>query len=113
MHHLRVSDGARRFARAGVYRPDLSGSIPLCSTTIVPDGGDDMNKLSPEMQAAVLSPLVEGSSIRSVERMLGVHRDTIMRLALRVGNTCEQIMDETMQNLSCKGLEAAGFASPN
>jgi len=40
-----------------------------------------MNKLKPEKQVAVIRALVEGSSIRSTERMTGVHRDTIMRLS--------------------------------
>jgi len=29
--------------------------------------------------------LAEGSSIRSIERLTGIHRDTIMRLGVRVG----------------------------
>ncbi len=41
--------------------------------------------LSTEKQAAIISLLAEGSSIRSVERVTGVHRDTIMRLGVRVG----------------------------
>jgi hypothetical protein len=44
------------------------------------------------------SALAEGSSIRSIERMPGIHRDTIMRLA-RVGETCRQILDQKMRGL--------------
>ena len=44
-----------------------------------------MNRLKREKQIQVISMLCEGSSIRSIERVLGVHRDTIMRLAVRVG----------------------------
>lgn len=29
--------------------------------------------------------LCEGSSIRSIERITGTHRDTVMRLGVRVG----------------------------
>jgi hypothetical protein len=29
--------------------------------------------------------LAEGSSIRSIERITGIHRDTIMRLGVKVG----------------------------
>ena len=47
-----------------------------------------MNKLKAEKQVAVIRALVEGSSIRSTERMTGVHRDTIMRLGVQVGTTC-------------------------
>jgi transposase-like protein len=64
-----------------------------------------VNRLKPEKQATILSALVEGTSIRSVERMTGVHRDTIGRLALRVGETCEQILDETMRDLPSRRIE--------
>lgn len=64
-----------------------------------------MNILKTEKQEMVIKGLVEGSSIRSIERMTGVHRDTIMRLMVGVGNTCEKIMDTTMRNLTCKDIE--------
>ena len=81
------------------------GSTPQPSTIIVPPGGEEVNRLKPETQTAILAALVEGSSIRSVERMTGVHRDTIIRLLLRVGQTCESIMDATMRDLACNRLE--------
>jgi transposase-like protein len=43
-----------------------------------------MNKLKNEKKEAVIGALVEGNSIRSTERMTGVHRDTIMRLLVEV-----------------------------
>ena len=42
-----------------------------------------MNKLKIEKQETAITALLEGCSIRSVERMTGVHRDTIMRLMVR------------------------------
>src|SRR5438874_915274 len=66
---------------------------------------EPVNKLKQEKQEAILSALVEGASVRSVERMTGVHRDTIGRLLLRVGQTCEEIMDETMRDLPCQRIE--------
>src|ERR1700730_1634396 len=59
------------------------------------------NNLSTEKQTAVISALAEGNSIRSIERMTGIHRDTIMRLGIRVGNGCSVIMDSRMRNLEC------------
>jgi len=64
-----------------------------------------MNVLSQEKQAMAISALVEGASIRSVERMTGIHRDTIMRLMVRTGLNCAALLDETMQGLSCKYIE--------
>lgn len=53
----------------------------------------------------VISALVEGNSVRSIERMTGIHRDTILRLMVRVGNACERFMDEKMINLKCKKVQ--------
>jgi IS1 family transposase len=63
------------------------------------------NVLNTDKQIAIVSALAEGSSIRSIERMTGVHRDTIMRLGVRIGQGCTSLMDETMRDLPCKRLE--------
>jgi hypothetical protein len=39
--------------------------------------------------------------------MTGVHRDTIMRLAVRVGEGCDRLMDEMMRDLTCVKLQLA------
>ena len=57
------------------------------------------NNLSKHKQVAVIAALAEGSSIRSTERMTGIHRDTIMRLGVRVGEGCAKVMDEKMRGL--------------
>jgi IS1 family transposase len=63
------------------------------------------NVLNMDKQIAVIGALAEGSSIRSIERITGVHRDTIMRLGVKVGQGCTALMDEKMQNLPCRRLE--------
>lgn len=63
------------------------------------------NVLSSEKQAVVIGALAEGSSIRSIERMTEVHRDTIMRLGVRVGKGCASLMDSKMRNLDCRYLQ--------
>ena len=63
------------------------------------------NNLPTEKKIMAVSMLCEGNSIRSIERMTGVHRDTIMRLGVRVGEGCQQIMDTKMQNLSCENIQ--------
>ena len=55
-----------------------------------------MNRLKKEKELAIVSALVEGNSIRSIERMTGVHRDTIMRLLNRVGERCSRLLDQHM-----------------
>jgi IS1 family transposase len=64
-----------------------------------------MNKLKLDVQAKLIGALVEGCSIRSVERMSGVHRDTIMRLGVRVGEGCKRLLDERMRGLNCREIE--------
>ncbi|HYM19624.1 MAG TPA: hypothetical protein VEW28_01330 [Candidatus Kapabacteria bacterium] len=64
-----------------------------------------MNKLSLEEQATVLSLLCEGNSIRSTERITGIHRDTIMRLTVRAGEKAQVIQDRTLRNLNCKVVQ--------
>src|ERR1039457_6143587 len=63
------------------------------------------NVLSADKQIAIIGSLCEGSSIRSIERITGVHRDTIMRLGVRVGQGCTALMDQKMRNLPCTRLE--------
>jgi IS1 family transposase len=63
------------------------------------------NVLNIDKKIAVIGALAEGSSIRSIERITGVHRDTIMRLGVKVGQGCTAFMDTKMRNLSCKRLE--------
>jgi uncharacterized protein YerC len=46
------------------------------------------NQLPTEKKITAVAMLCEGNSIRSIERMTGVHRDTIMRLGVRMGEGC-------------------------
>jgi IS1 family transposase len=64
-----------------------------------------MNKLKKDKRVQVISCLIEGNSIRSTERMTGVHRDTIMRLAVSTGENCANIMNETLRNLPCGHIQ--------
>ena len=62
------------------------------------------NVLNTDNRIAVVAALAEGSSIRSIERMTGVHRDTIMRLGVKVGQGCTSLMDAKMRNLDRKSV---------
>jgi len=63
------------------------------------------NILKTEKKVAVVSMLAEGASIRAIERITGVQKKTIGRLALRIGQACKRIMDEKMRGLTCKQIE--------
>src|SRR6266568_7656068 len=63
------------------------------------------NILNTDKKVAAVAMLCEGNSIRSVERMTGIHRDTIMRLGVRVGEGCQRIMDDKMRDLPCRLIQ--------
>ena len=80
-------------------------TFPRFRYTVIIRGLAMANVLNTDKQIAIISALSEGSSIRSIERMTGVHRDTIMRLGVKVGEGCTALMDAKMRNLSCTRLE--------
>jgi IS1 family transposase len=63
------------------------------------------NFISREKQIQVLRLLSEGNSIRSCERLTGIHRDTIMRLVVRFGKQCRDFLDEALSNLSVSHVQ--------
>lgn len=63
------------------------------------------NILKREKQESVIRCLADGCSIRATERIVGVHRDTIMRFMVRVGEGCQRLMDEEMRDLSCGHIQ--------
>ncbi len=50
--------------------------------------------------------LIEGTSVRSAERITQLHRDTILRLLVFAGERCIALMDSRMRNLHCKRLQS-------
>ena len=64
-----------------------------------------MNKLPIEKQVRVISALVEGNSIRSIERMLHVNRNTVLRILERTGEHCARMLDTYMRDIHCDSLE--------
>jgi IS1 family transposase len=71
-----------------------------CNTVI-----DMANVLNTDKQIAIIGALAEGSSIRSIERITGIHRDTIMRLGVKVGQGCAALLDAKMRDLPCQHLQ--------
>ena len=64
-----------------------------------------MNNLPRDKQIEIIAALTEGMSIRSVERLTGVHRDTIMRLGARVGRGCAELHDRMFVGIRAGRLE--------
>ncbi len=44
-------------------------------------------------------------SIRAIERITGVHGDTVMRLGVRIGGSCIKIMDQKTRGLGCQQIQ--------
>src|SRR5882762_10602310 len=63
------------------------------------------NILKKDKQIQIISALAEGSSMRAISRITGVHQDTICRLGVRIGQGCAALLDEKMRNLDCHYLQ--------
>jgi IS1 family transposase len=66
---------------------------------------DSVNTLPIDKKLAILSAHVEGVSIRSTERMTGVHRDTITRLVVGLGEGCARLLDRLVQRVPAKRVQ--------
>lgn len=58
-----------------------------------------------EKATLALKLLVEGSSVRSVERITELHRDTILKLLVIAGEKCERVMARFVRNIPVKDVE--------
>lgn len=63
------------------------------------------NVLRPAKRAAIVAALVEGNSIRATARMVGVSKDTVMKLLVDLGRACGEYQDRALRNLSCRRLQ--------
>ncbi len=63
------------------------------------------NVLSTPKRIQIVSALVEGCSIRSTARMVGVSKDTVMKLWREIGEACIAYQDENLRDLTCNRLQ--------
>jgi transposase-like protein/IS1 family transposase len=63
-------------------------------------------RIEPERAVMVLRMLMEGMSIRSVERLTGVNRNTTMSLLVMVGQRCQDFQEATVNRLSVNDVQA-------
>jgi len=60
----------------------------------------------PEAKAVmILHLLVEGNSIRSIERITGIEKKTILSLLILAGERCEELMKRHMRKVKCSDLQ--------
>lgn len=94
--------------RSGKHRNGLQRYRCLqCRKTFTEDHAQPLGDMRLPMEKAtmILKLLVEGTSIRSIERLTEVHRDTIMRLLLLAGDRCHKLMYDKMRGLTPKYLQ--------
>jgi IS1 family transposase len=65
-----------------------------------------MKKLPLEKRVQILSMLVEGSSMRSIERIVGVSINTVSKLLVDAGLACEAFHTDTVRNVNSKRVQA-------
>jgi IS1 family transposase len=64
-----------------------------------------MNKLPLEKRVQILNMLVEGSSMRSIERVAGVSINTVSKLLIEAGKAAEAFHDRTVHGLKTAQLQ--------
>lgn len=64
-----------------------------------------MNTLTKDQQAQILRCLVEGNSIRSTSRIVGVSKNTILKLLPVASQACLEYQDKLLVNLPCKRVQ--------
>ena len=64
-----------------------------------------MNVLPIEKQIQIINSLVEGCSVRSTARLVGVEHKTVLRVLLRVGKRCQKLLDEKMRNIHSRFIQ--------
>ena len=72
-----------------------------CGKTFTEPHDKPLENMTVPMDRATLALklLVEGSSVRSIERVTGLHRDTILKLLVVAGKKCEILMGRMIVNV--------------
>jgi IS1 family transposase/transposase-like protein len=97
---------ARRFGRDRHGRQRFQCSPCRRTFTEARDPADDGRRIPPDRAAFCLRLLLEGTSIRSVERLTGTHRDTIMSLLVTTGCQCQRFMEREHWRLRVEDVQA-------
>jgi len=92
----RNRNGSQRF-RCLTCRKTFSAS---------PDAPRPQRRIPVERALLVLQLLCEGCSIRSIERITGTEKRTILRLLVEVGGGCERLLSELVKGVAVEDVQA-------
>lgn len=102
MNCLTCNTPAKKFGkdRNGLQR----FRCPVCKKTFLEPHERPLGEMRLPLEKAisVIQHLVEGCSIRSVERITGVEKRTILSLLALVGQRCEKLMEDRIRELKIK-----------
>ena len=65
----------------------------------------DGTYLPTEKITQIIRLLVESCSIRSIERITGIHRDTILNVLVLAGERCERLLEKTIRNVPVSDVQ--------
>jgi IS1 family transposase len=64
-----------------------------------------MNILPVEKQVQIINGLIEGCSMRATARMVGVERNTVARILLRIGERCAALLDTKIRRVPARRVQ--------
>src|SRR5258706_16431522 len=71
-----------------------------------PEGPLGKMRISLDKAEMCLKLMLEGMSIRSIQRITGIHQETILNLLVIAGEKCERLMNEKIKAVPVKDVEA-------
>src|SRR6266404_6273441 len=71
-----------------------------------PEGPLGKMRISLDKAEMCLKLMLEGMSIRSIQRITGLHQETILDLLVLAGERCEKLMQERIKGVAVKDVEA-------
>lgn len=85
----------------------VASVVPFCGRTYTEAHQKPLGTMTVPMEKAILALrlLLEGSSVRTVERVTELHRDTILKLLVLAGEKCERIMARCIRNVPVQDVE--------
>lgn len=67
---------------------------------------EDRRRLASDRAVFCLRLLLEGTSIRSVERLTGIHRDTVIAALVEAGERCQRFLERTIRDTPVEDVQA-------
>jgi transposase-like protein/IS1 family transposase len=98
------SNESRRFGRNrnGTQRWHCA----LCNRTFTVGDGRDLRRVPEDKAILCLRMLLEGNSVRSTQRLTGVHRDTILEAMVPLGKDCKRFLEAKISGVAVANIQA-------